>query len=489
MILSKPLVPKSADGVLRVLLPGRVSTPMQDLANIDATQHDSETWLRSVYKGPIEFHRVGEQASGWLVNRPSMAFANDFIKSGLCDLVLVDEYREIYRNPKLQWEFIQDCEDYETRLIARRDGIDTANEDWEYPMHLACLRHGLTVPETRGRIKRTATYSFSKSGMVMKVRFGYQKLTKEEAASGNFGPVGLRIAKVDKWTPVVKEIHRRILAGYSDVMVADWLNAEGVPAPPYATSGKWSGQLVRELMTDPILSGQRAFRKTISKLVYGRGEHRSKPNPSPLQDEKCEGLAHLAVEEHEELLRYYCQRKARNRGTQKTGRDSGTDEATFHRVFGGCDWAVMAILGRTGNTYARLRFNAGPGGSLILPVGVDWAAWPHVSPHLAGGVTEWAWEYHDLVEELVGSAWLESAVRMVCRGPSNPEGIATTIAPVDGEYSPRRIAEMTDAEFAHFDSGGTIGPLHDPTFGEVDPITGDVHDFEDVEFEGIDPFR
>src|SRR5437764_14410734 len=29
---------------------------------------------------------------------------------------------------------------------------------------------------------------------------------------------------------------------------------------------------------------------------------------------------------------------------------SATDEATFARVFGGCDWAVMAILGRTGRT-------------------------------------------------------------------------------------------------------------------------------------------
>ena len=45
---------------------------------------------------------------------------------------------------------------------------------------------------------------------------------------------------------------------------------------------------------------------------------------------------------------------------------SHVDEETFQRVFGGCDWAVMGILGRTGNVYARLRFNAGPGGTLLL---------------------------------------------------------------------------------------------------------------------------
>jgi proteasome lid subunit RPN8/RPN11 len=50
---------------------------------------------------------------------------------------------------------------------------------------------------------------------------------------------------------------------------------------------------------------------------------------------------------------------------------SGTDEATFARVFGRCDWAVMAILAEEGASYARLRFNAGPGGGSRIPVEVD----------------------------------------------------------------------------------------------------------------------
>jgi proteasome lid subunit RPN8/RPN11 len=55
---------------------------------------------------------------------------------------------------------------------------------------------------------------------------------------------------------------------------------------------------------------------------------------------------------------------------------SGTDEDTFARAFGGCDWSVMFILSRTGQTYARMAFSAGPGGQMMLPVEVDWAAWP-----------------------------------------------------------------------------------------------------------------
>ncbi len=52
---------------------------------------------------------------------------------------------------------------------------------------------------------------------------------------------------------------------------------------------------------------------------------------------------------------------------------SGTDEETFHRVFGKCQWAVMFILARGGKSFARLRFNVGPGGHTVIPVDVDYS--------------------------------------------------------------------------------------------------------------------
>jgi proteasome lid subunit RPN8/RPN11 len=51
---------------------------------------------------------------------------------------------------------------------------------------------------------------------------------------------------------------------------------------------------------------------------------------------------------------------------------SMTDEATFDRVFGSCDWSIMAIVAQDGSSYARLRFNAGPGGEIKVPVYVDY---------------------------------------------------------------------------------------------------------------------
>src|SRR4051812_26054868 len=52
---------------------------------------------------------------------------------------------------------------------------------------------------------------------------------------------------------------------------------------------------------------------------------------------------------------------------------SGTDEDTFSRVFGRSDWAVMFILACGGQTYARLRYNVGPGAEIKLPVEVDFS--------------------------------------------------------------------------------------------------------------------
>lgn len=50
---------------------------------------------------------------------------------------------------------------------------------------------------------------------------------------------------------------------------------------------------------------------------------------------------------------------------------SQTDEQTFERVFGSTDWAVMFILARGGQSFARLRYNLGPRADIELPVEVD----------------------------------------------------------------------------------------------------------------------
>jgi proteasome lid subunit RPN8/RPN11 len=76
----------------------------------------------------------------------------------------------------------------------------------------------------------------------------------------------------------------------------------------------------------------------------------------------------------------------------KSPQPSATDEETFGRCFGPSDWALMFILARGGQTYARLRLNAGPGGDLVLPVEIDFT-----QPFPAASQAAWEQEYHQAV--------------------------------------------------------------------------------------------
>jgi hypothetical protein len=71
---------------------------------------------------------------------------------------------------------------------------------------------------------------------------------------------------------------------------------------------------------------------------------------------------------------------------------SFTDEETFDRCFGSADWAVMFIVARGGEVFARLRFGTGPGAQLALPVEIDFqSAFPAAEP------AAWEAEYQQLV--------------------------------------------------------------------------------------------
>jgi len=141
MILSKPLVPKHADSVLRVFCPKRPSTVRRNHAAVDADRTDVATWLGGVYAGPVAFCHYARRLRGGSdkpISGPVTILVN-----GPCDLVLVGEMRELTRSSEMLWKFIHNCLDNGVRLIAWREGIDTASDNWELPLHVAMLRMDL----------------------------------------------------------------------------------------------------------------------------------------------------------------------------------------------------------------------------------------------------------------------------------------------------------------------------------------------------------
>ncbi|MHC4538472.1 MAG: MPN domain-containing protein [Planctomycetota bacterium] len=51
---------------------------------------------------------------------------------------------------------------------------------------------------------------------------------------------------------------------------------------------------------------------------------------------------------------------------------SAVDEATFKRVFGHCQWAILFVIAQDNKTYTRLSFNVGPGGQVLIPTQIDY---------------------------------------------------------------------------------------------------------------------
>jgi site-specific DNA recombinase len=310
-----PFVPKNPGRPLNVAVIGRISTPQQHIENIEASYQYVQEYLGRIYQGPVEIKLLGEQASGMRTDRATIREAEDLVAAGTVDLVIAEDLARIYRNPRHQYNFVQDCVDMDTRVICVGDGLDTADENWEIIMGAAALRHGLHIPDTRRRVWRTATHSFHKGGMVQKIRYGYRKLSPEEAASGYFGSKDLRIAKRPECTPVIREMMQRVLRGEKYAAIAEWLETEGIEPGRYVKCGHWSARVVVDLLDDPILCGTRTFRDTIYRPIFKTGKHRPTKNTDP-ETEHCPGLAHLSPEEHQHLRQEIARRRAEQPRTE-----------------------------------------------------------------------------------------------------------------------------------------------------------------------------
>lgn len=120
---------------------------------------------------------------------------------------------------------------------------------------------------------------------------------------------------------------------------------------------------------------------------------------------------------------------------------STTDEETFERVFCGCDWAVMAILARGGQTYARLRFGgpSQPRAQMLIPVEVDFSIPFPAADHIA-----WRAEYdqHIMPDAKPSLCELLSEVR---RSAGDGKGHALTAAERSGRDEVHRRREWPES--------------------------------------------
>jgi len=129
---------------------------------------------------------------------------------------------------------------------------------------------------------------------------------------------------------------------------------------------------------------------------------------------------------------------------------SGTDEETFQRVFGGCEWAVMFVVARNDRTHARLRFNVGPGGETVLPVLVDFT-----KPFTASDRESWEIEYHANIKAVAQGMEFGASVRGIFDDEPDLPGWGDArladvfdLDPAEREVVLRHLARANDAEEA-----------------------------------------
>ena len=123
----------------------------------------------------------------------------------------------------------------------------------------------------------------------------------------------------------------------------------------------------------------------------------------------------------------------------ESAQPSNVDEETFRRVFGTCDHAVMFVLGQGGKTYARLRFNVGPGGSFRIPVEVDYSR-----PFPGCGPQAWEVEYETNIQP-ERNAWTW--------GMDHDEGVGPDPFEVEGGFLGAGLCvdDVTLSELAEMD--------------------------------------
>jgi len=151
---------------------------------------------------------------------------------------------------------------------------------------------------------------------------------------------------------------------------------------------------------------------------------------------------------------------------------SQTDEDTFARVFGKCDWAVMAILSKDERTYCRLQVNGGPvKGSVEIPMEVDFTSYEFVESDFEAWTQEYERNVTSVYYQYHASSWYSSVPGYNGRGFPGYNGGARQSALGD--------VQRADDEYNYYGGWGPYSgdSTSDKSSTTVSPKTGDAHDY------------
>lgn len=302
--LQPPLLARNGN-TLKVIGIARISTVHQNALSLEDQEQLYRKWLNQNTDLPYELTMISGRGSGEILDRKEYLLAIDYIETNNYDLVITEDLGRISRRVHSQL-FCELCEDFETRLVAINDHVDTVTDNWRLNAAFASIRHEMYNADTSKRIRRSLRNRFENGGVLGVQVFGIIK------------PLGAKkdseLSKDPDAQPIYDEMFRLLGNGASYSEVADWLNENKVKLPPHARSKNWTCSLVTQLIHNPILKGIRVRNRKISKRINKSGRHKSvSAPPEELLERHCPHLAFIEPARYDILIKKLDKKNAKYR--------------------------------------------------------------------------------------------------------------------------------------------------------------------------------
>lgn len=291
--LNPPLRPRNGH-CLKVIIVARISTIHQDEKSLDDQVALLRRWLAQHYQGPVKTKVLAARGSGERLDRKELHKFRRLIKSNRVDLVIAEDLGRLTRRVQA-FEFCELCQDFDARLIALNDNVDTGRDDWHLHSFFATMRHESYNRDTAKRIRRTLRNRFMQGGVVMTLTYGYIK------------PPGAKtdadIQKLPGCDAIVEDIFTRLEADWSFSEVADWLNEQGIEPGKWARVKRWNCAKVGRFIRNPMLKGYRERNRKMSRRVNKTGRRKSiNAPPEELLLRPVPHLAYVSEERYDRLI-------------------------------------------------------------------------------------------------------------------------------------------------------------------------------------------
>lgn len=264
----------------------------KELSLEDQVDHGKEE-ISNYCDGPCEYRVVATIGKGEDLDRPELGNIEAMLRTKELDYLVCEDIGRIVRGAEAA-RICGIAVDCGTRVIAPNDGIDTAEDNWEEDVLAACKEHVGHNRHTSRRIKHKLMNRFKKfGGATARETYGYFK----PYAGAPYGDW----TKVDEATPIIKECFRLARETLNYTVVADWLNSRGIPTGKYTRNKKWTGKLVKEMLSNSILKGMPSRGHTLTVKNNEEGQWKKRPNPDGPVFYPCPHLAHVDAAEFDEV--------------------------------------------------------------------------------------------------------------------------------------------------------------------------------------------